>query len=69
VLAGVAVIGLNHVAEHQRGPVVCVAELDQALKADAPFASEHRQQPDEREQRERRHRRPVDLLADDQGDA
>ena len=44
VLAGVAVVGLDDVAEHQRGAAVGVGELEQALQALVALAGEHGEQ-------------------------
>ena len=44
VLAGVAVVGLDDVAQHERGPPVGGVQLEQTLEPLAPLAGEYRQQ-------------------------
>ena len=56
VLAGVAVVGLDDVAEHQRGAAVGPVELKQAPQPLAPLAREHDQQAEQRHRREREQR-------------
>ena len=43
VLAGIAVVGLDHVAEHERGAAVGARELEHALQALVALMGEHRQ--------------------------
>ncbi len=48
VLPGIAVVGLDHVAKQQRGPLVCVVELDQLLQAGTALLGELPQNPEQR---------------------
>ena len=49
VLAGVGVVGLDHVAEQQRGAAVGAGQLDRLLDARGALAGEDREQPGERD--------------------
>ena len=51
--AGVAVVGLDDVAEHQRGAAVGVAQLERALQAPAALVGEHGEEAEQRHHRER----------------
>ena len=53
VLAGVAVVGLDDVAEHQGGAAVGVAQLERALQAPATLVGEHGEETEQRHDRER----------------
>ena len=52
VLAGVGVVGLDHVAEQQRGAAVGAGQLDRLLDARGALAGEDREQPGERDHEE-----------------
>ena len=52
VLAGVGVVGLDHVAQQQRGAAVGAGELDRLLDARRALAGEDREQPGERDDEE-----------------
>ena len=43
VLAGIAVVGLDHVAEDERGAAISARELEHALQALMALMGEHRQ--------------------------
>ena len=64
VLAGVAVVGFDHVAEDEGGAAVGARELEHALEALVAFVGEHGEQPEQRDERETRHRARVDLFGD-----
>ena len=68
VLAGVAVVGLDHVAEHERGAAVGARQLEHALQPLVALVREHREQAEQRHQRQGGDRGGVDVLADDERD-
>ena len=55
VLAGVAVVGFDHVAEDESGAAVGARELEHALQAAAPLPGEHGQQAEQRHHGQRGH--------------
>ena len=52
VLAGVAVVRLDDVPEHERGAAIGVVELEQALEALAALVREHREQGEQRNEQQ-----------------
>jgi hypothetical protein len=47
MLAGIAIIGLDHVPEDERGPPVRIAQLERALEPLLAFVGEHGQEPEQ----------------------
>ena len=47
VLAGIAIVGGDHIAEQQRGAAIGVVELEQTSQPLTTLTGEHRQQPEQ----------------------
>ena len=68
VLAGIAVVGFDDVAEHQRRAPIGVAELKQTRQALVALVGEHREKAEQRHEREHRDRCVVDCVGGEQAD-
>ena len=66
VLACVSIVGLDHVAEDERGAAIRVVELEQAGDPIAALACEHGQHAEDRQRPQGGERKLVDVLGDDQ---
>ena len=66
VLAGVAVVGFDHVAEDERGAAVGARELEHALEAPAALPGEYGEQTEQRDHGYGGQRGPVDALGGEQ---
>ncbi len=64
--AGVSIVGLDHVAEHERGSPICGVELKQRLEALVTLSRKHCQDRQQRHRRKHRESVGMDLLGDDQ---
>ena len=68
VLARVVVVGLDHVAEHERGALVGVLQLEQSLESRMPLAREGGEHAEQGEQPQHRERLVMHLERDGQRD-